>query len=106
MNRIRKSSKQTISVLKALLNDYPDWSYGYELSKQAELKSGTLYPILMRLSDRDYLDSKWEESPEAGRPPRHMYRLSTSGLRFAEEQIETSNAAKHAASFSTAGKQA
>jgi DNA-binding PadR family transcriptional regulator len=28
------------------------WQYGYELSQITELKSGTLYPILMRLSDR------------------------------------------------------
>ncbi len=93
MARIRQSSKQTISVLLSLLENYPEWSYGYELSKQAQLKSGTLYPILMRLSDRNFLASKWKESPEKGRPPRHMYRLTASGISFAEEQIDTSSKA-------------
>lgn len=66
---------------------HPAWGHGYELAKQSGLKSGTLYPILMRLSDRDYLASQWEESPQQGRPPRHMYRLTSAGLRYAREQI-------------------
>ena len=40
------------------------------------LRSGSLYPILVRLCDRGLLEAKWEESPAAGRPPRHLYRLT------------------------------
>lgn len=106
MKRNRKCSKQTISVLSSLLKAYPDWDYGYELSKQAQLKSGSLYPILMRLSDRNYLESKWEESPELGRPQRHMYRLTASGLDYAAEQIEFSNETVSNSSNLPAGVQA
>lgn len=88
------------------MESYPEWSYGYELSKQAQLKSGTLYPILMRLSDRDFLASKWEESPESGRPPRHMYRLTAAGLCFAEEQIQAFDKAHNGIYQSPTGNQA
>jgi PadR family transcriptional regulator, regulatory protein PadR len=59
------------------------WRYGYELSKQTGLTSGTLYPLLMRLSDQGLLDSKWQEPERPGRPARHAYRLNTGGLALA-----------------------
>jgi hypothetical protein len=61
------------------------WQYGYELSKQTYLKSGTLYPLLMRLSDQGLLASRWQEPERPGRPPRHAYRLTPTGLAFARE---------------------
>ena len=63
------------------------WQYGYELAQITRLKSGTLYPILMRLSDRGVLESKWQPSEKPGLPPRHMYRLTVNGGVFAREQI-------------------
>jgi PadR family transcriptional regulator, regulatory protein PadR len=59
------------------------WQYGYELSKLTGLKSGTLYPLLMRLGDQGFLESCWQESEGAGRPPRHAYRLTPAGLELA-----------------------
>lgn len=88
MTRFRKSSKQTIALLSVLLDQPRCWRHGYDLSRETKLKSGSLYPILMRLCDRELLDSKWEPSPKTGAPPRHMYRLSDKGLQFAREQIE------------------
>jgi DNA-binding PadR family transcriptional regulator len=44
-----------------------------------------MYPILMRLADRGWLDTSWEEAPPMGRPPRHLYRLTESGLVQARE---------------------
>lgn len=63
-----------------------EWRYGYDLSKATGLKSGTLYPILMRLDEQELVESAWRESDQPGRPPRHIYRLSRKGLRFAEQQ--------------------
>jgi PadR family transcriptional regulator PadR len=50
------------------------------------LKSGTLYPILMRLAEYGLLETRWEEV-EPGKPPRHMYRLTAEGLRYAREHM-------------------
>src|SRR5580700_2950926 len=81
--KLRKSP-QTASVLSEFLHSPSDWKYGYDISRDTELKSGTLYPILMRLADRALLETRWE-APEAGRPPRHMYRLTATGLQLARQ---------------------
>lgn len=59
------------------------WQHGYELSKQTGLQSGTLYPLLIRLNDQQLLESRWEPPETPGRPARHAYRLTASGLAFA-----------------------
>jgi PadR family transcriptional regulator, regulatory protein PadR len=79
----RRPSPQTASVLEALARDSGTWRYGYELLKEIGLEAGTLYPILMRLSDRGLLEASWESEPPRGRPPRHLYRLTADGLAAA-----------------------
>lgn len=86
MTRERKASAQTLAILTALLQQPKVWRHGYELSEATGLKSGTLYPALMRLSDRGLLDSKWSQPEVPGRPPRHLYRLTAPGLLYAREQ--------------------
>ncbi|MGW4644621.1 PadR family transcriptional regulator [Sphaerisporangium sp. NPDC004334] len=83
MIRARRPSPQTVAVLSALAADPSEWRYGYELGRQVGLKAGSLYPILMRLSDRGMLETAWESDPPAGRPPRHLYRLTGAGLEMA-----------------------
>jgi DNA-binding PadR family transcriptional regulator len=82
--RHRRPSPQTISVLQALLAEPGEWRYGYELGHQVALKAGSLYPILIRLTERKLLEARWEDhSGTAGRPPRHLYRLTASGRELA-----------------------
>ena len=45
-------SAQTLLVLAALCGEPSRWCHGYALARQTGLKSGTLYPILIRLADR------------------------------------------------------
>jgi DNA-binding PadR family transcriptional regulator len=87
-----------LALLAALLEAPREWRHGYDLSQSTGLKSGTLYPILMRLGERELLESKWEEAPEEWRPPRHLYRLTAAGIRWARHQLdEPGNAAARAA---------
>jgi|ERR1700744_4602409 PadR family transcriptional regulator, regulatory protein PadR len=79
-----RMSPQTLQILDAFLQDPTDWKYGYDISRNTGLKSGTLYPILMRLADRKLLETAWE-TVEIGKPPRHMYRFTPDGLQFARE---------------------
>ncbi len=81
----RRPSRQTVSVLLALAIDPATWRYGYELGREVGLKAGSLYPILMRLSDRGLLESTWESDVPAGRPPRHLYRLTGTGVALVNE---------------------
>ena len=87
MTLARKCSRQTLALLAALMEQPRTWQHGYELSKATGLKSGTLYPILIRLSDLSFLDSRWEVAERPGRPPRHIYRLTAIGLVLAREQM-------------------
>jgi PadR family transcriptional regulator, regulatory protein PadR len=81
----RRPSRQTVAVLAAMAADPAEWRYGYELGREVGLKAGSLYPILMRLGDRGLLESAWEAEPPAGRPPRHLYRLTGTGVTAAAE---------------------
>lgn len=81
-------TRQTVDVLAAFLEAPGAWKYGYDLSRNTGLKSGTLYPILMRLAEHELLDARWEAS-ETAKPPRHMYRLTAEGLRYAREMRRT-----------------
>jgi PadR family transcriptional regulator PadR len=89
MTRPRRPSFQTAKVLSALAADPLEWRYGYELGVEVGIQSGSLYPILVRLSDRDLLESRWETEPPAGRPPRHLYRLTRLGLEYAAAHAPT-----------------
>jgi PadR family transcriptional regulator PadR len=81
----RRPSPQTVAVLTALAADPSVWRHGYELGQEVGLKAGSLYPILMRLSDRGLLESTWETDPPQGRPARHLYRLTGAGASLAAE---------------------
>jgi DNA-binding PadR family transcriptional regulator len=79
VTRRRAPSPQAVSVLTALSADPSRWRYGYELGTEVGLRSGSLYPILMRLEDRGLLEAMWEQTTP-GKPPRHLYRLTAAGL--------------------------
>lgn len=74
-----------MAVLLSFAQDPTAWRHGYDLCQQTGLKAGTLYPILIRLADRNWLETTWETGIPAGRPPRHLYRLSETGLAQAKE---------------------
>ncbi len=87
MARRRRASSQTQVLLGVLLERPRTWQYGYELSKRTGLKSGTLYPVLMRLAEQGILEADWREPDREGRPPRHVYRLTSKGFAWAREQV-------------------
>lgn len=55
--------------------------YGYEIvsniAKVIEVKEGTIYPLLRRLTNEGYFDTYLKESTEG--PPRKYYQLTTVG---------------------------
>ncbi|MFC5803149.1 PadR family transcriptional regulator [Streptomyces formicae] len=91
MTRFRRPSAQTIAVVLALAEQPAAWRYGYELCRQLGIKPGSMYPILVRLTDRGLLETSWETDVPTGRPPRHLYRLTGSGRAMATE-LATANA--------------
>src|SRR5258708_26895849 len=99
MKRSRRASPQTASVVLALAAEPRVWRYGYDLCQETGLKAGTMYPILMRLADQGLLETSWETATALGRPPRHLYRLSSSGHALAQDLTRTASAAAELGTF-------
>ena len=83
MPRRANISRQTRNALLTLLEQPQEWHYGYELMEQTGIASGTLYPMLIRLCDQGHLEARWVPSAREGRPLRHAYRLTPTGLALA-----------------------
>ena len=81
-------SAQTLAVLADLCATPSQWRHGYGIAKDTGLKSGTLYPVLIRLADRGLVEARWEDEQPAGRPRRHLYRLTPEGLAAAAAALE------------------
>jgi PadR family transcriptional regulator PadR len=82
--RIRVS-RPMLKVLKMMIERPLTPSSGAEIGRQADLGSGTLYPLLQRLENAGWLTSKWEkvDPSEAGRPRRRLYKLTGRGQMLA-----------------------
>jgi DNA-binding PadR family transcriptional regulator len=70
-------------LLEALSAQSQQWRHGYDLMKETGLLSGTLYPLLMRMTEQGLVEAEWREPTHPGRPPRHAYRLTASGIELA-----------------------
>jgi len=67
-------------VLKVISTGY---NYGFDIMEKTGLQSGTVYPILRRLTQLGLIQSKWEpaEAQDLQRPQRCYYRLTRAGER-------------------------
>ena len=90
---MQRLTRTVTRALLVFLAEPRSWRYGYDLMKVARLSSGTLYPLLARLSDDGWLESRWQQSEFPGKPPRQLYRLTATGrveARHALERAQTS----------------
>lgn len=61
-----------------------------ELKKgRLDVVEGTLYPLLTRLKNAEFLSYRWEES--TGGPPRKYYQITQKGEKFLVELQTTWN---------------
>src|SRR4051794_14143828 len=76
-------------VLRALLADPTREMYGVEVGDAADLPSGTVHPILARLENAGWLESRGEEADahRAGRPARRYYSLTSQGVTAARDAL-------------------
>ena len=85
MTRDRSLSPHAWTLLEFLAETPGEWGYGYDIVRFSGLKSGTLYPLLIRLESKGLLEAEWQPPASAGRPPRHAYRLTASGLALVRQ---------------------
>jgi PadR family transcriptional regulator, regulatory protein PadR len=80
-------------LVLSLLEDQP--LHGYDISKLIQLRSGgvlrfhvtSLYPLLYRLEERNWITSRWVEKPEQRR--RRYYRLTAEGRKVLRSQRQS-----------------
>ncbi len=78
-----------VRLLAVLVADPDGDHYGLALMRESGLASGTLYPILARLTDAGWLEKSWEQLDPvaAGRPARAYYRLTPAALPLARQRL-------------------
>lgn len=77
---------QTARVLDCLVRS--GRQSGADLARQTSLKSGTLYPLLLRLEQAGWVRSEWEsdDPQKLGRPRKRFYWITGIGAAHAREQ--------------------
>jgi PadR family transcriptional regulator PadR len=81
-----------LAVLKLLTEED---QYGYSIIQEVyersnhvlEIKDGTLYPILYRLEDNNFIESYWETVDGRGKP-RKYYKITSAGKTRFESMLE------------------
>jgi DNA-binding PadR family transcriptional regulator len=78
-----------VRLLAVLVADPDGDHYGLELMRASGLASGTIYPILARLTEAGWLEKRWEQLDPVvvGRPARAYYRLSREALPLARQRL-------------------
>ena len=92
LDRELKKGSAELLIL-SLLDARP--RHGYELSKLIHARSGgqltfhvdSLYPLLYRLEEREWIKGTWVEQP--GERRRRFYRVTAEGRRVLAEQRRT-----------------
>jgi PadR family transcriptional regulator, regulatory protein PadR len=74
-------SRPMLKVLKVMIEKPLTPHSGAEIARATDIGSGTLYPLLQRLENAGWMNSRWEDIDPAkeGRPRRRLYRLTGHG---------------------------
>jgi DNA-binding MarR family transcriptional regulator len=98
VDKVRMSGP-TLKLLKVFLERPAEPLSGAQISKITKVGSGTLYPLLQRLSVAGWIVGEWEkvDPSEVGRPRRRFYKLTRSGQaaalkEFAQYQVPAAGA--------------
>ena len=81
----RAASEQEKVILKAFLTDINKPRYGYDLHKETNVDHSTIYNLLLRLLEQNYLEGEWHL--EAKSRPKRFYTLTKEGISYAAQRI-------------------
>jgi PadR family transcriptional regulator PadR len=84
-DRVLLPSRVTVPFLKifsVFVNNPSEKYSGVDVCKETNLKSGTVYPMLIKLNENGWLTSEWEDidPKKEKRPQRRFYRITRHGL--------------------------
>lgn len=85
----------TLAIVNVLMEAGPDDRiWGYKLCEEADLGSGTVYPLLERLERRGLITSFWESPAPADRPPRRFYEMTSTGRQEVSAALRAREASR------------
>ena len=81
---------QTLKVLGVLMSHGQSEFSGADIARSTHLASGTLYPILLRLEEAGWAESRWESGDprDLGRPRRRFYKVTGIGASRARSALK------------------
>lgn len=90
MKKDPRLTMTTMKVLGAFCEDPNAEMSGREIGAKVKLPSGTVYPILLRMQDAEWLTSQWEDidPKEEGRPRRRFYKMTALGYRKTQDALK------------------
>lgn len=93
MRQELRMTRTSRSVLEVLVDGFEDDLWGLRICHLAKLPSGTVYPLLARLEDIGWVETRWETDEDAPArttgPRRRFYRLTPNGLASARTALAT-----------------
>ena len=101
-SRLTRTTLDEIKVLLAATPDDPAW--GLKICQEAELGSGTVYPILERLLKAGWITRRQEDGDHPGRPTRTYYELTGTGRIRALSALQE-RAARYRGTFGIAAQE-
>lgn len=89
MGREPRLTSQTLRTLAVLCARADIEVSGADIARVTKIASGSLYPILARLEQAGWAESRWEEDDprDLGRPRRRLYTITGLGARKARTAI-------------------
>jgi PadR family transcriptional regulator len=83
MSGVERITGPLLDVLEALLEAYQQnvELHGWGLMRTTKRPGPTIYRVLDRLEDAEWVTARWEDSnPDLSKPRRRFYRLTPTGL--------------------------
>jgi PadR family transcriptional regulator PadR len=90
--RLTKTMLAVLDVLLSAKPDDPVW--GLRLCQDADLGSGTVYPLLERLERIGWIRGSWEDPAPVDRPRRRFYEVTGAGRQVAAAALAARSAAR------------
>jgi PadR family transcriptional regulator PadR len=78
---------QLLAVLTALLNSPDHEAHGWILMRATGLGGPSVYRNLERCEELKMVTSRWEDSPQPGKPRRRLYHLTPDGAERARKLL-------------------
>lgn len=85
-----KATGAFLNGLAVFVNNPSEQFSGIDICQKTGMKSGTVYPLLIKMEENGWLESEWEDIDprQEGRPKRHFYKITRRGVIHGTKLLE------------------